>query len=93
MWNKSNREHKTVGSEPSSARAAADAAVRELGWARPYFLDADHINLETVERFEEDLTDRIRLHGPIRAKIMIGEAIEVSPTREGRTSKVCATPR
>jgi hypothetical protein len=40
--------------------------------------------LETVERFEEDLTDRVRLHGPIHAKMMVGEAIEVSPTRESR---------
>jgi len=40
--------------------------------------------LETVERFEEDLTDKIRLHGPLHATITVGEAIEVSPTREGR---------
>jgi len=51
VWNKSNREHRIVGSEPSSARAAADAAVEALGWKQPYFLDADHINLETVDRF------------------------------------------
>lgn len=37
--------------------------------------------LETVERFEEDLTDRARPHLPIRAVVMIGEAIEVSPER------------
>jgi 1-acyl-sn-glycerol-3-phosphate acyltransferase len=42
--------------------------------------------LETVERFEEDLTDKIRLHGPIHATITVGTAIEVSPTREGRGS-------
>jgi len=53
VWNKSNREHKIVGSEPASARAAADAAVAALGWKQPYFLDADHINLETVDRFLE----------------------------------------
>jgi hypothetical protein len=51
VWNKSNREHTIIGSEPSSTRAAADAAVRELGWHKPYFLDADHINLKTVQRF------------------------------------------
>ena len=51
VWNKSNREHTIIGSEPASARAAADAAVRELGWKLPYFCDADHINLSTVERF------------------------------------------
>jgi tagaturonate epimerase len=53
VWNKSNREHLFIGSEPVSVRAAADAAVRELGWTRPYHVDADHINLDTVERFLE----------------------------------------
>jgi hypothetical protein len=51
VWNKSNREHKIVGSEPSGTRAAADRAVRELDWKCSYYLDADHINLTTVDRF------------------------------------------
>ncbi len=51
VWNKSNREHNIVGSDPAGTRAAADAAVEQLGWDKPYFLDADHINLKTVERF------------------------------------------
>jgi len=51
VWNKSNREHTIIGSEPTQTRAAADAAVKELGWTKPYFLDADHINLKTVHRF------------------------------------------
>lgn len=51
VWNKSNREHTIIGSEPSSTRSAADAAVKELGWKGQYFLDADHIRLETVDRF------------------------------------------
>jgi tagaturonate epimerase len=51
VWNKSNREHMIIGSEPTQTRAAADAAVKELGWTKPYFLDADHINLKTVQRF------------------------------------------
>src|SRR5947208_2365599 len=51
VWNKSNREHVTVGSEPSGTRAAADAAVAALGWQRPYHVDADHIRLDTVDRF------------------------------------------
>jgi hypothetical protein len=53
VWNKSNREHLIVGSEPASVRIAADAAVRELGWTKPYHVDADHIRLETVDRFLE----------------------------------------
>ena len=38
--------------------------------------------LETVERFEEDLTDTVRVHGPIHAVIEVGEAIEVPPGRD-----------
>jgi 1-acyl-sn-glycerol-3-phosphate acyltransferase len=38
--------------------------------------------LETVERFEEDLTDYVRPHPPIHAMITVGEAIEVRATRE-----------
>src|SRR6185436_2162715 len=47
VWNKSNREHLIVCSEPSSVRAAADAAVRELKWKKSYHVDADHIRLES----------------------------------------------
>jgi len=38
--------------------------------------------LETVERFEEDLTDAVRIHSPIHAVVEVGEAIRVSPERE-----------
>jgi tagaturonate epimerase len=51
VWNKSNREHLIVGSEPASVRAAADSAVAALAWRRPYHVDADHINFSTVDRF------------------------------------------
>jgi hypothetical protein len=51
VWNKSNREHMIIGSDPISVRLAADDAVKELGWKLPYFCDADHINLSTVDRF------------------------------------------
>ncbi|HEY7304638.1 MAG TPA: tagaturonate epimerase family protein [Bryobacteraceae bacterium] len=51
VWNKSNREHMIIGSEPQSARDAADTAVRELVWKGEYYVDADHINLQTVQRF------------------------------------------
>ena len=53
VWNKSNREHSFIGSEPASVRAAAAAAVAERGWQHPWFVDADHIGLATVERFLE----------------------------------------
>ncbi len=51
VWNKSNREHNIIGSEPASIRAAADAAVLKLGWTKPYYIDADHINFEERELF------------------------------------------
>jgi tagaturonate epimerase len=53
VWNKSNREHSFIGTEPISVKNAALAAVRELNWTRPWHVDADHINLDTVERFVE----------------------------------------
>ena len=51
VWNKSNREHTIIGSEPMSVRLAADAAAKSLQWKLPYFVDADHISLKTVDRF------------------------------------------
>ena len=51
VWNKSNREHTFIGTEPASLRAEADAAVAALGWQHRYHVDADHIRLETVNRF------------------------------------------
>lgn len=51
VWNKSNREHTFVGSEPQSVYDAATTAVKALGWKKGWHVDADHIRLETVERF------------------------------------------
>ncbi|HEX3998738.1 MAG TPA: tagaturonate epimerase family protein [Pirellulales bacterium] len=51
VWNKSHREHRIVGSGPESLRREADLAVRALGWDGPYFVDADHIGLKTVDDF------------------------------------------
>ncbi|MFZ1085552.1 MAG: tagaturonate epimerase family protein [Terracidiphilus sp.] len=51
VWNKSNREHIIIGSNPSATRAAADAAIQSLGWKLPYFCDADHITSKTVGNF------------------------------------------
>ena len=41
----------------------------------------EHI-LETVERFEEDFTDRVRIHGPLHAVVQMGEAIPVTGRRD-----------
>ncbi len=38
--------------------------------------------LETVERYEEDLTDLARAHPPLRAIITVGEAIVADATRD-----------
>lgn len=51
VWNKSNREHKTIGTQPNSLRDEADQAVQALGWQGAYRVDADHINLKTVDSF------------------------------------------
>lgn len=51
VWNKSNREHNIVHTEPAGTRIEADTAVSVLGWDKPYFVDADHINLSNVDRF------------------------------------------
>ena len=51
VWNKSNREHTFIGSEPSSVLTAAQAAVYALDWTKGWHVDADHIGLKTVDRF------------------------------------------
>ncbi len=51
VWNKSHREHTITGSRPGDVRVEADDAVRARGWNGPYFVDADHIGLKTVDPF------------------------------------------
>jgi hypothetical protein len=51
VWNKSNREHMIIGTQPSDVRKEADSVTRAAGFEMPYFVDADHINLETVDKF------------------------------------------
>ena len=41
--------------------------------------------LETVEKYEEDLTDSARPHPPLHAVITVGEAIEAAPGRDRST--------
>ena len=53
VWNKSNREHMYVHSQPADVRKEADAAVEALGFTGKYFVDADHINLGNVAPFVE----------------------------------------
>ncbi|MEI8139203.1 MAG: tagaturonate epimerase family protein [bacterium] len=51
VWNKSNREHTTIGTKPENARQAAESAVRQRKWTGPWLVDADHIGLKTVAGF------------------------------------------
>ena len=51
VWNKSNREHSLIGTRPRDVRVEADAAVKACQWSGPYFVDADHICLATVDKF------------------------------------------
>lgn len=51
VWNKSNREHLLVGTQPDDLRAEADAATAAAGWTGDYYVDADHIGIKTVDWF------------------------------------------
>ncbi len=53
VWNKSNREHIYVGTQPADTRREADEAVNTLDFKGLYFVDADHINLSTVAKYVE----------------------------------------
>lgn len=53
VWNKSNREHNLIHSNPADTRLAAEKAIKELSYKGEYYLDADHINLSNVDRFLE----------------------------------------
>lgn len=51
VWNKSNREHTIIGTQPSDTAQAAQAAIVASGWDGEWHVDADHIGLATVDRF------------------------------------------
>lgn len=51
VWNKSYREHQIIHSQPSNTRLKADEAVKALNFESDYFVDADHIGMDTVELF------------------------------------------
>ncbi len=53
VWNKSNREHSLIGSEPPQVLQSARDAVLEAGWSGKWHIDADHIRQTTVDRFLE----------------------------------------
>ncbi|PRY97801.1 tagaturonate epimerase family protein [Marinilabilia salmonicolor] len=51
VWNKSNREHTTIGSEPADTLRAAEESIKKAGYNKQWYIDADHVNLDTVDRF------------------------------------------
>lgn len=90
VWNKSNREHTIVHSSPEGTRKEADNAVKALGWKGSYRVDADHINLSTVDHFIDnsdfftlDVADYI---GKKANDESIKKFIEKSKTYEGKLS-------
>lgn len=70
-------------------RQLADCYLaQQLSWYPPDYLAHDPTPeriLETVERFEEDLTDRARIHRPFSARVEVGEPIPIATDR-GRES-------
>lgn len=66
-------------------RQLADCYLaQQLSWYPPDYLSHDPTPeriLETVERFEEDLTDHARIHRPFSARVEVGEPIAVSVER------------
>lgn len=83
---------------PDMVNGNLDAAERERRWRQladlylaqqvscypPDYLDHLSVDrlLETIERFEEDLTDRVRVHGHLKVVIEVGPVIPVSPDRD-----------
>ena len=51
IWNKSFREHNIIKTHPDDVRSEADDAVAALKWQGDYYVDADHIDLKTVDSF------------------------------------------
>jgi hypothetical protein len=66
-------------------RQLADCYLaRQLSWYPPDYLASDPTPeriLETVERFEEDLTDQARIHRPLSVRVEVGEALLVAGER------------
>lgn len=51
VWNKSNKEHSIIHTNPSDVRYEADAAVKKAGYDGQYLVDADNINMGNVDKF------------------------------------------
>jgi tagaturonate epimerase len=51
VWNKSNREHTFIGTLPGDVRNEADSVTKAAKFKKEYFVDADHINFDNVDKF------------------------------------------
>jgi len=62
--------------------------AQQLSCYPPDYLERPTVDrvLETLERFEEDLTDQARVNGPMHVIIEIDEPIEVSPERDRKAT-------
>jgi hypothetical protein len=92
VWNKSFREHKTVGSSPADVRREADEAVKALAWEGPYLVDADHINMNNVDGFiphSDFFTIDVAEHIGQRAK---GEEIDAFVKKYGSYTGALTIP-
>jgi hypothetical protein len=64
----------------------ADLAQQLYHYPPDYVVEGGSMGrvIETVERFEEDLTGKVSVHGTVNATVIVGDAIEVSTGREAR---------
>lgn len=88
---------------PDMVHGSIDADERERRWRQlaeiylaqqvscylPDYLKHPSVDriLETIERYEEDLTDKTRVHGDLEVIIDVGEPIEVSPVRDRKATE------
>jgi acyltransferase-like protein len=58
--------------------------AQQLASYPPGYLERPTVDrvLEILEKFEEDMTDKARLHGQLKVVLDVGEAIEVGPERQ-----------
>jgi hypothetical protein len=58
--------------------------AQQLATYPPAYLTHPSVDriLEILEKFEEDITDKARLHGKLKVVLDVGEALEVSPERQ-----------
>ena len=96
VWNKSNREHAFIGSEPPSVKKAAQQAVDTLGWQHGWHVDADHIGIDTVDRYLQcsdfftiDVADFIGKDAPVT---VVEDFLRAAGEAKGR-GRAVHTPR